>query len=58
MQGNPDIILSSSTPMAGIIFFRTKVLDTLKKYYIREIGMDLWLEQADCIILQHGNMFV
>lgn len=44
--------------MAGIVFFKTQQLDLLKKFYIEQIGMELWLEQADCIILKHENMLI
>jgi nitroreductase len=42
--------------MSGIIFFKTQMLDELKSFYLRQVGCTLWLEQADCIILKHGNM--
>ena len=44
--------------MAGIIFLKTMNLQTIKDYYISMIGMELWLEQADCIVLKHGNMLL
>ncbi|MGQ9464731.1 MAG: VOC family protein [bacterium] len=44
--------------MAGIIFFKTKNLELIRDFYIRRIGMELWLEQADCIILKHGNLLL
>jgi nitroreductase len=42
--------------MSGIIFFKTQLLGELKDFYISQVGCTLWLEQADCIILKHGNM--
>lgn len=42
--------------MSGIIFFGTNKLSDLRQFYVAEIGCKLWLEQADCIILKHGNL--
>ena len=42
--------------MAGIIFFKTQQLKSIIHFYQERIGMTVWLEQADCTILQHGNM--
>jgi nitroreductase/predicted lactoylglutathione lyase len=42
--------------MSGIVFFKTRMLDTLKKFYTSQIGCNIWLEQADCVLLRHGNM--
>ena len=42
--------------MNGIIFFCTKQLDTLRDFYINEVGSSLWLEQADCLVFKHGNL--
>ena len=44
--------------MSGIVFFRTKQLDLVKRYYTDELGCELWLDQKDCAIMQHGNMLV
>ena len=44
--------------MAGIIFFKTKNLDSIRDFYLLTIGMDLWLDQKDCVILKHGNMLL
>jgi nitroreductase len=42
--------------MSGIIFFKTKMLEKLKDFYTREIGCQIWLKQADCIIFKHDNL--
>ncbi len=42
--------------MSGIVFFKTRMLDKLKDFYTRRVGCDIWLEQADCVLLRHGNM--
>jgi hypothetical protein len=39
----------------GITFIRTSMLDTLKDFYLNEIGCELWLDQGGCAIFQHGN---
>ena len=44
--------------MAGIIFFKTQAIDKLEKFYTERIGMQLWLRQADCIILRHENLLL
>jgi len=44
--------------MSGIIFLRTMDLDMIRDLYIEKIGMELWLEQKDCIILTHDNMML
>nr|MBN2277762.1 nitroreductase family protein [candidate division Zixibacteria bacterium] len=42
--------------MSGIFFFKTGMLKQLKEFYTGRIGCTVWLEQADCVILKHGNM--
>ncbi len=42
--------------MNRVIFFKTKKLHKLKKFYLDKIGCEIWLEQADCCIFQFGNM--
>ncbi len=44
--------------MSGIIFYGTKDLDRTREFYMSRVGMDIWLEQADCIIFQHGNLLL
>lgn len=44
--------------MAGIIFLKTRRLEEIRRFYESEIGMDIWLEQADCVILKHGNLLL
>jgi hypothetical protein len=39
----------------GITFIRTAILDTLKNFYLKEVGCDFWLDQGGCAIFQHGN---
>ena len=39
----------------GITFIRTAMIDTLKAFYLNEIGCELWLDQGGCAIFQHGN---
>ncbi|NIM92274.1 MAG: nitroreductase [Anaerolineales bacterium] len=44
--------------MSGIIFLNTQDLYSIKSFYQDRIGMRTWLQQGDCVILQHGNMLV
>ncbi|TFG98597.1 VOC family protein [Candidatus Thorarchaeota archaeon] len=44
--------------MAGIIFFRTTMLQDIVNFYVNEIGLHIWLEQAECVILNHGNLLL
>jgi nitroreductase len=44
--------------MSGILFFKTKDKDLIKEFYLSQIGMEVWLEQKDCVILKHGNLLV
>ena len=42
--------------MNGIIFFATKMLDDIIEFYVDTVGCEIWLKQADCIVLKFGNM--
>ncbi|MGA1792660.1 MAG: VOC family protein [Thermoplasmatota archaeon] len=44
--------------MSGLIFLGTAMLDRIRDFYITEMGMEIWLEQAECIILKHGNLLI
>ena len=44
--------------MAGMIFFKTRNFTHIKDFYISRLGMMVWLEQADCVILKHGNLLL
>lgn len=44
--------------MGGIVFFKTKMLERIKDFYINRIGMDVWLEQVDCVILKFENLLL
>ncbi|MBD3161306.1 MAG: VOC family protein, partial [Candidatus Eisenbacteria bacterium] len=44
--------------MSGIIFHKTTDLDRIRRFYTDEIGMEVWLEQAECVILEHGDFLV
>lgn len=44
--------------MSGILFFKSKDRSRLKKFYHTKVGMNIWLEQADCTILKHGNLLL
>ena len=42
--------------MSGIVFLGTRHLNKIVGFYEMEIGAGVWLRQADCVILEHGNM--
>ena len=44
--------------MPGIVFFKTKMLNQIAEFYTKEVGMTIWLTQANCIILRFENMLV
>lgn len=44
--------------MTGIVFFKTKMLERIVQFYVEKVGMTIWLEQKDCIVLQFDNMLV
>jgi|UniRef100_A0A7V3RHQ8 catechol-2,3-dioxygenase len=44
--------------MGGIVFFKTRTLDKIKDFYQRRIGMAVWLEQKDCVILKFENLLL
>ena len=44
--------------MTGIVFFKTKMLDRIVQFYVDKVGMTIWLEQKDCIVLKFDNMLV
>ncbi len=44
--------------MDGIVFFKTEKLQRLRQFYEHDLKMDIWLEQADCIIFRNGNQLL
>lgn len=44
--------------LAGIVFFKTTMLQEIVEFYVSDIGMYVWLEQADYVILSHGNLLL
>lgn len=44
--------------MAGIVFLRTAQFDAVRAFYTQRVGMVVWLEQPDIVILRHGNLLV
>ena len=44
--------------MAGILFFKTRDLEATTGFYRERVGMDVWLEQEDCVVLSHGNLLL
>ena len=44
--------------MSGIIFFKTRILEEIVDFYIKEIGCQKWLDQKDCSILRSDNLLL
>jgi nitroreductase/catechol 2,3-dioxygenase-like lactoylglutathione lyase family enzyme len=44
--------------MSGLIFLPTSDLRTTLSFYKSKLGMELWLDQGDCAVLQHGNLLL
>ena len=44
--------------MAGLFFFKTRMLDEIVSFCSERLGMEIWLRQKDCVILSHGNLLV
>jgi len=41
--------------MSGIVFFRTENRARVVEFYTEVVGAEVWLEQPDCTILDHGG---
>jgi len=41
---------------AGIVFFKSTMVQTLADFYVRKLGCELWLVQPGVIILRFGSM--
>ena len=44
--------------MAGITFFKTKSIHKLREFYQSILGLTIWRDQEDCIILRSGNLLL
>lgn len=44
--------------MSGIVFYATTNHDAVVEFYKDRLGMQTWLEQPDCTILERGNLLV
>ena len=44
--------------MSGLIFLPTSDLRAIVTFYQSRLGMDLWLDQGDCAVMQHGNLLL
>ncbi len=42
--------------MSGILFNRSRDVEGTVEFYTQNIGASVWLDQKQCIILQHGNL--
>lgn len=48
----------ASQRAGGIVFLKTKDLNTIKGFYQDKIGCDTWLDQDGCIIFRYGNLLI
>jgi len=44
--------------LSGILFHKSRDLQAIEQFYTGTIGMRVWLRQAECVILQHGNLLL
>jgi nitroreductase len=44
--------------MSGIVFLKTRNLQGMIDFYVNRAGMTVWLTQAECVILKHGNLLL
>lgn len=44
--------------MGGIVFFNTINLNRIVTFYTDEIGMSIWLDLGDAVILRHRNLLL
>jgi len=44
--------------MAGIVFLGTKDFSAVREFYVDIVGMSVWRDFGDCIVLRHGNLFL
>jgi nitroreductase len=44
--------------MSGIVFHKTTDRRRIADFYVESIGMEIWLEEADCTLLRHGNLIL
>jgi nitroreductase len=44
--------------MSGIVFFKTTKLDELEAFYKDQVKCTIWLRQAECLMLRHGNLIL
>lgn len=44
--------------LGGLVFLKTNDRRKVVDFYRQRIGMDVWLEQPDITILQHGNLLL
>jgi len=44
--------------MNGIVFFKTRDLNMIKKFYLEAVECSVWMDQGDCVIFNHGDFLV
>jgi len=51
-------MVTETRPAGGIVFHKTMDRPAMVEFYRGRVGMRVWLEQADCTILSHGNLLL
>jgi catechol 2,3-dioxygenase-like lactoylglutathione lyase family enzyme len=44
--------------MSGIVFLATERLEDIVEFYTSRLGMQVWIEQEDCVILREDNLIL
>ncbi len=44
--------------MNGIVFYKTIKYKSIRDFYENVIGLDIWIEQKECVIYQYGNFLL
>jgi nitroreductase len=44
--------------MSGIVFYKTRNLGEIARFYQEKIGMELWLDQGACRVLRFGGLLL
>jgi len=52
------MFISIGGSMSGLVFLKTRSLEIITDFYMKTIGMTLWLDQGGCRIFKHGNMLL
>ena len=47
--------MTSPPVTTGIVFWKTTRLEDLERFYVDEVGCELWMDQEDCRIFRFGT---